>query len=163
LDYYSKTVFEWITEDLGAQGTVCAGGRFDSLVEYLGGKSTPAIGFAMGLERLIALLMELGSAPLEAQADCYLLLAGEQAQRKGLQLAESVHNALPGLKLITNCGGGSFKAQMKKADRCGASLALIVGDDEITNNTISVKYLRQDKPQQAIATNDLISFLTSAI
>lgn len=161
LDYYSKTVFEWITEDLGAQGTVCAGGRFDALVAYLGGKPTPAIGFAMGLERLIALLMELDSTPVEAQADCYLVLAGDEAQRKGLQLAESVHNALPGLKLMTNCGGGSFKTQMKKADRCGASLALIIGDDEIASNTINIKYLREDKPQQAVAASDLAGFLSS--
>jgi len=162
LDYYSKTVFEWITDDLGAQGTVCAGGRFDALVEYLGGKSTPAIGFAMGLERLIALLMELDSAPVESQADCYVVLAGDEAKRKGLQLAESVHNALPALKLLTNCGGGSFKAQLKKADRSGARLALIIGDDEIANGTLNVKYLREDKPQEVVLMNDLESFLSSA-
>ncbi len=161
LDYYSKTVFEWITDDLGAQGTVCAGGRFDALVAYLGGKSTPAIGFAMGLERLIALLMEKADAPVETQADCYVVLAGEQAQRKGLQLAESVHNALPGIKLLTNCGGGSFKAQMKKADRSGASLALIIGDDEIANNSVNIKYLREDKGQQLIALDNLMAFLSS--
>ena len=161
LDYYSKTVFEWITDDLGAQGTVCAGGRFDALVAYLGGKSTPAIGFAMGLERLITLLMEKGEAPVETQADCYVVLAGEQAQRKGLQLAESVHNALPGIKLLTNCGGGSFKAQMKKADRSGASLALIIGDDEIANNSVNIKYLREDKGQQPIALDNLMAFLSS--
>ena len=163
LDYYSKTVFEWITDDLGAQGTVCAGGRFDALVEQLGGKSTPAIGFAMGLERLVSLLMDLNSAPVEPQADCYVVLAGEAAQRKGLQLAESVHNALPALKLLTNCGGGSFKAQMKKADRSGARLALIIGDDEIAKNEINVKYLRDDKPQEAVTMDNLIAFLSSSL
>ena len=163
LDYYSKTVFEWITDDLGAQGTICAGGRFDALVEQLGGKSTPAIGFAMGLERLVALLMDMASAPVEPQADCYIVLAGDAAQRKGLQLAESVHNALPGLKLLTNCGGGSFKAQMKKADRSGARLALIIGDDEITKNEINIKYLREDKSQQAITMSELNGFLSTLL
>lgn len=161
LDYYSKTVFEWITDDLGAQGTVCAGGRFDALVEQLGGKSTPAIGFAMGLERLVSLLTDLAKVPVEAQADCYVVLAGDAAQRQGLQLAESVHNALPALKLLTNCGGGSFKAQMKKADRSGARLALIIGDDEIAGNTVNVKFLRQKKPQQTVAMNDLTDFLSA--
>ncbi len=161
LDYYSKTVFEWITDDLGAQGTVCAGGRFDALVEQLGGKTTPAIGFAMGLERLVSLLMDQAKAPVEPQADCYVVLAGDAAQRKGLQLAESVHNALPALKLLTNCGGGSFKAQMKKADRCGARLALIIGDDEIINNEVSIKYLREDKPQQTVPVAGLTALLSS--
>lgn len=163
LDYYSKTVFEWITDDLGAQGTVCAGGRFDALVGYLGGKDTPAIGFAMGLERLIALLMDNSSETPAVQADCYLILAGEDAQRRGLQLAESVHNALPDIRLMTNCGGGSFKAQMKKADRSGASIALLLGDDEISNNQISVKYLREKQPQEIVSMDEITSFLSSKL
>jgi len=159
LDYYSKTVFEWITDQLGAQGTVCAGGRFDGLVDYLGGKSTPAIGFAMGLERLIAMIMDLDTLDKGNQADCYLVLAGDAAQRKGLQLAENVHNALPHLKLMSHCGGGSFKSQMKKADRSKASLALIIGDDEIANQSVNIKFLREDKPQTACEESKLIEFL----
>lgn len=159
LDYYSKTVFEWITDQLGAQGTVCAGGRFDGLVDYLGGKSTPAVGFAMGLERLIAMIMDLDTLKPGVQADCYLVLAGEAAQRKGLQLAENVHNALPHLKLMSHCGGGSFKSQMKKADRSQASLALIIGDDEIANQSVNIKFLREDKPQTACEESKLIEVL----
>ena len=159
LDYYSKTVFEWITDQLGAQGTVCAGGRFDGLVDYLGGKSTPAVGFAMGLERLIAMISDLDTLNVGAQADCYLVLAGDAAQRKGLQLAENVHNALPHLKLMSHCGGGSFKSQMKKADRSKASLALIIGDDEIANQSVNIKFLREDKPQTACEESKLIEFL----
>jgi len=159
LDYYSKTVFEWITDQLGAQGTVCAGGRFDGLVDYLGGKSTPAVGFAMGLERLIAMISDLDTLNVGAQADCYLVLAGDAAQRKGLQLAENVHNALPHLKLMSHCGGGSFKSQMKKADRSKASLALIIGDDEIANQSVNIKFLREDKPQTACEESKIIEFL----
>jgi len=159
LDYYSKTVFEWITDQLGAQGTVCAGGRFDGLVDYLGGKSTPAVGFAMGLERLIAMIMDQDILDIGGQADCYLVLAGDAAQRKGLQLAENVHNALPHLKLMSHCGGGSFKSQMKKADRSKASLALIIGDDEIANQSVNIKFLREDKPQTACEESKLIEFL----
>jgi len=161
LDYYSKTVFEWITDDLGAQGTVCAGGRFDALVSYLGGKATPAIGFAMGLERLVSLLMASDAISIESQADCYLVLAGDAAQRKGLQLAESLHNAFPAIRLLTHCGGGSFKSQMKKADRSGAQLALIIGEDEINNDQISIKYLRDNRPQQVVEMNELTSFLST--
>ena len=163
LDYYSKTVFEWITDQLGAQGTVCAGGRFDGLVDYLGGKSTPAVGFAMGLERLVSLLMDLNTVSPESNVDCYLVLAGEAAQRKGLQLAESVHNALPEIKLMSHCGGGSFKSQMKKADRSGARLALIIGDDEIEKASVNVKFLRDKKPQAACAESELIEFLVAAL
>ena len=159
LDYYSKTVFEWITDQLGAQGTVCAGGRFDGLVGYLGGKATPAVGFAMGLERLIALIIDLETHKVSPQTDCYLVLAGEAAQRKGLQLAENVHNALPHVKLMSHCGGGSFKSQMKKADRSGASIALIIGDDEIAAKSVNIKYLREEKPQRACEASKLIDFL----
>jgi len=161
LDYYSKTVFEWITDQLGAQGTVCAGGRFDGLVEYLGGKATPAVGFAMGIERLITMIMDLETKSNTSQAECYLVLAGDAAQRKGLQLAENVHNAIPNLKLMTHCGGGSFKSQMKKADRSGARLALIIGDDEISKQVVNIKYLREDKPQSLCEESKLVEFLTS--
>ncbi|HFE37979.1 MAG TPA: histidine--tRNA ligase [Gammaproteobacteria bacterium] len=161
LDYYSKTVFEWITDQLGAQGTVCAGGRFDGLVDYLGGKSTPAVGFAMGLERLVSMITDLDILKTKPRVDCYLVLAGEAAQRKGLQLAERVHNALPHINLLSHCGGGSFKSQMKKADRSGASIALIIGDDELAQQSINVKYLRENKPQSTCAETALTEFLAA--
>ncbi len=163
LDYYSKTVFEWITDQLGAQGTVCAGGRFDGLVDYLGGKSTPAVGFAMGLERLVSMIMDLETTKLATRVDCYLILAGDAAQRKGLQLAESVHNALPHIKLISHCGGGSFKSQMKKADRSGATIAIIIGDEEIAEKNVSIKFLRDKKPQMNCKESALIEFLATTI
>ena len=124
LDYYSKTVFEWVTDRLGAQGTVCAGGRYDGLVEQLGGKPVPAIGFAMGLERLVALLEEAGDCP-QRTPDVYLVLVGDVAISQGASLAESLRDDLPRLKLVQHCGAGSFKSQFKKADRSGAGYALI--------------------------------------
>lgn len=144
LDYYGKTVFEWITESLGAQGTICAGGRYDGLVEQLGGRSTPAVGFAMGVERLILLLetLELVPAEVNDDADIYLLAMGERAEQQLLVLAESLRDALPGRSVVTHCGGGSFKSQMKKADRSGARLALIIGDNELDNGVVTVKPLR---------------------
>lgn len=150
LDYYQKTVFEWVTRDLGAQGTVCAGGRYDGLIEQLGGRMTPAIGFAMGMERLLALLEDRGVVPTNAAPHAYLLLVGDSAARQGLLLAEQIRDALPSLKLRTHCGGGSLKSQMKKADRSGAALALLVGDDEVAERRITVKHLREELPQIAI-------------
>jgi histidyl-tRNA synthetase len=158
LDYYSRTVFEWVTTQLGAQGTVCAGGRFDGLVEQLGGKPTPAMGFAMGIERLIALL-EQQSADAEVVADAYLVLVGEAAERHGLVMAERLRDALPGLRLMSNCGGGSFKSQFKRADRSGASLALVVGDQELANGVVGVKPLRGDGEQTEVAQAKLAGFL----
>ncbi|MEJ2644958.1 MAG: histidine--tRNA ligase [Gammaproteobacteria bacterium] len=155
LDYYGKTVFEWVTDRLGAQGTVCAGGRYDGLVEFLGGRTTPAVGFAIGLERLIALLEELEVVPPARDPHAYLVLMGEAAQRRGLALAESLRDALPGLRLQTHCGGGSFKSQFKRADRSGATVALVLGDDEISRGQVAVKPLRgageqEVLPQQAL-------------
>ncbi len=159
LDYYGKTVFEWVTDKLGAQGTVCAGGRFDGLVEQLGGKSVPAVGFAMGVERLVSLL-ELEHAELQQfQPHAYMVLVGEAAQGEGLVLAEQLRNALPGLRLETHCGGGSFKSQFKKADKSGASLALILGDDEIANGTLGIKFLREKREQQTLGREQVIEFL----
>jgi len=125
LDYYSRTVFEWVTDRLGAQGTVCAGGRFDGLVGHLGGRPTPAAGFAMGMERLVAILEELDSEPLPPRVHAYLVLVGEQAQHAGLVLAEQLRAQVRGLRLLSHCGGGSFKSQFKKADRSEAGLALM--------------------------------------
>ena len=146
LDYYSRTVFEWVTDKLGAQGTVCAGGRFDGLVEQLGGKPVPASGFAMGLERLLELVRD-NLTPANVP-HVYLVLAGEKAQTKGLVLAEQLRNAVPELRLMTHCGGGSIKSQFKKADKSGAQLALVLGDDEVEQGTVSVKTLRGDRGQE---------------
>jgi histidyl-tRNA synthetase len=146
LDYYSRTVFEWVTDKLGAQGTVCAGGRFDGLVEQLGGKPVPAAGFAMGLERLLELVRD-NLVPANVP-HVYLVLAGDKAQAKGLILAEQLRNSVPELRLMTHCGGGSIKSQFKKADKSGAQIALVLGDDEIEQGTVSVKILRGDRGQE---------------
>jgi len=159
LDYYSRTVFEWVTNLLGAQGTVCAGGRYDGLVEQLGGRATPAMGFAMGVERLVAVLETLELQPFGGTVDAYLVLMGEAASTQGLLLAERLRDALPVLRLQTNCGGGGFKAQFRKADRSGASVALILGDDEITNGIISIKWLREAREQVTVKQNELAAFM----
>jgi len=163
LDYYSLTVFEWVTDELGAQGTVCAGGRYDGLVEQLGGRATAAVGFAMGLERLLAVMQAQQALPQTARADAYLVLMGEQAERAGLAIAERLRDALPGLRLLSHCGGGGFKAQFKRADRSGARVALILGEDELARGHISIKYLRQDLPQENIAIDDLARHLAARV
>jgi len=117
LDYYGKTVFEWITQELGSQGTVCAGGRYDGLIEQLGGKASHAVGFAMGIERLLALMATAGNYPLAKAVDVYMIQVGEMAEQAGLIIAEQLRDALPALKLQVHCGGGSFKSQFKKAEQ----------------------------------------------
>jgi histidyl-tRNA synthetase len=160
LDYYTKTVFEWVSDRLGAQGTVCAGGRYDGLVQQIGGSPTPAIGFAIGLERLIALLGTVpGFAPEHHQPHAYLVTVGEAAERYGLLLAEELREKLPRLRLLVNCSGGGFKGQLKRADKSSASLALILGDDEMRQDTISIKHLREERPQQTLARADVPSYL----
>lgn len=159
LDYYSKTVFEWVTDKLGAQGTVCAGGRFDGLVEQLGGKATPAIGFALGIERLIELLEIPEDVQRENSLNVYLVLVGEKSIAKGIPLAETWRTAIPELKLQVNCGGGSIKSQMKKADKSGAEMAFILGDDELDNNSITVKFLREKKEQEVIELDNVTDFI----
>jgi histidyl-tRNA synthetase len=163
LDYYSLTVFEWVTESLGAQGTVCAGGRYDGLVEQLGGKATPAVGFAMGLERLIGMLELTDLKEQLAIPDVYLVMMGDRATREGVLLAERLHSALPELRLITHCGGGTFKNQLKKADRSQARYALILGEDEIANQEIGLKPLRGKGEQQQIALSQLQAKLAELI
>ncbi len=163
LDYYSKTVFEWVTDKLGTQGTICAGGRFDGLVEQLGGKATPAIGFALGLERLIELLEIPEDVQHENNLNVYLVLMGEKALSKGLPLAEQWRNEILGLKLQVNCGGGSIKSQMKKADKSGAGLAFILGDDELEKNIITVKFLREKKEQEMIELSQITDYLKKNI
>jgi len=159
LDYYSKTVFEWVTDKLGAQGTVCAGGRFDGLVEQLGGKATPAIGFAIGIERLIELLEIPEEVQRENNLDVYLVLVGDKAVSEGMPLAETWRNAVPGLKMQVNCGAGSIKSQMKKADKSGANIAFLLGDDELEKNVITVKYLREKKEQEVIELSKVADYL----
>jgi len=162
LDYYSQTVFEWVTDRLGAQGSVCAGGRFDGLVEQLGARPAPAMGYALGMERLVALL-EDKPLPDHYYPHAYLLLAGNQAELQGRVLAEQLRDSLPTLRLVVNSGGGSFKSQMKRADKSGAQLALILGDDEINKQQISVKNLRQEEEQQIVMLSDLADFLSSTL
>ena len=159
LDYYCKTVFEWVTDQLGAQGTVCAGGRYDGLVEQLGGKATPASGFALGIERLLAMRE---AADIDVPPDCpdvYLLLPGEASTHDGLPLAERLRDENPGMKILSNCGGGSFKSQMKKADKSGAAVALILGEDELAADSVTVKFLREQREQQTIRQSELSEFL----
>ncbi|MEW7982964.1 MAG: histidine--tRNA ligase [gamma proteobacterium symbiont of Phacoides pectinatus] len=163
LDYYARTVFEWVTDRLGAQGTVCAGGRYDGLVEQLGGRPTPAIGFAMGVERLVALLEERRDELELGGVDAYLVLMGEQAEAAGMQLAERLHDEVPGISLVTHCGGGSFKSQFKKADRSGARYALILGEEEVRRGVVGVKALREESEQQELALEQLPGFFTSAV
>ena len=159
LDYYCKTVFEWVTDQLGAQGTVCAGGRYDGLVEQLGGRSTPAAGFALGIERLLAMREAANIEVPQDHPDIYMLLQGESSSRRGLVLAERLRNETPGLNVLLNCGGGSFKSQMKKADKSGAALALILGENEMDADTVTVKFLREQKQQQTINQSDISEFL----
>lgn len=165
LDYYGKTVFEWITDSLGAQGTVCAGGRYDGLVQQLGGKPTKAVGFAMGVERLILLLETLDLIPgsVNNDADIYVTAMGDKAVASAMALAENLRSELPGRVIVTHCGGGSFKSQMKKADRSGARYAVILGENEIEQGTAGVKPLRADEAQQEVAQADLASVLADAL
>lgn len=148
LDYYNKTVFEWVTDRLGAQGTVCAGGRYDGLVEQLGGKSTPAVGFAMGMERLVLLLLEsVAAVPAGRGVDAYVVAVGEAAQREALAGVEAVRDKLGELVIVQHTGTGSFKSQMKKADKSGARVALIWGEDEVAAGSVTIKQLRDQAAQ----------------
>ena len=154
LDYYNKTVFEWVTTALGSQGTVCAGGRYDGLVAQLGGQATPAVGFAIGLERLVLLLDAVHPVCESAEADVMVLALGEGTAQHAICLAEQLRDALPALRIVYNCGGGSFKSQFRKADKSGAQLALIVGEAEVTTNTVGIKWLRVDREQISCAMSD---------
>lgn len=148
LDYYNYTVFEWTTDRLGAQSTVCAGGRYDRLVEQLGGKPTPAVGFAMGMERIVLLLQALSLQPEPDNADIYVVSAGEGTRPYAMQLAEALRDSATDLRVLCHLGGGGFKSQMKKVDKSGATIAIIIGDDELAQRQFSVKWLRdRDRPQ----------------
>ncbi|MFT0631710.1 histidine--tRNA ligase [Pseudomonas sihuiensis] len=163
LDYYNRTVFEWVTDKLGAQGTVCAGGRYDGLVAQLGGKATPGVGFAMGVERLVLLLetLDLLPAELNRAADVYVCAFGEAAELAALALVERLRDELPGMRLLLNSGGGSFKSQFKKADKSGARYALILGDDELAGRVVGCKPLRDDSEQQSVAWDALAEHLAA--
>ena len=141
LDYYNRTVFEWITATLGSQGTVCGGGRYDGLVEQLGGKATPAVGFAMGLERLVLMLETLELTDVRRSVDVYMVTAGEGTMMAGMKLSEQLREQVPGLRVMNHFGGGNFKKQFKRADKVGAVVALVLGENEIANNTVVFKDL----------------------
>lgn len=156
LDYYNRTVFEWITESLGAQGTICGGGRYDGLVEQLGGKSTPAVGFAMGLERLVLMLETLELDSVRRGVDVYVVTAGEGTLLAGMKLAEALREEVPGLRVMSHFGGGNFKKQFKRADKVGAAVALVLGEDEVSEGTVVLKDLiggtQNTYPQAQIVT-----------
>lgn len=156
LDYYNKTVFEWITTTLGSQGTVCGGGRYDGLVEQLGGKPSPGVGFAMGLDRLSLMLAEKMESSKDA--DVYVVSQGNAARATALRLAESIRDQLSGKKVVVHCGDGKFKSQMKKADASGADLALVLGEDEVAAGTVSIKSLREGGEQSTISQETLAQY-----
>ncbi len=161
LDYYCKTVFEWVTDELGAQGTICAGGRYDGLVEQLGGKATAAIGFALGVERIMSLLESQQEVSIET-IDAYLVLLGDASELRGVRLAEDIRESIPDVTMISHCGGGSMKSQMKKADKSGAKIALILAQDELADEQVTVKYLREKKEQITVKFSDLNKFLAES-
>lgn len=155
LDYYTRTVFEWVTTELGSQDAVCSGGRYDGLIEQLGGESTPAMGWALGQERIIALMQTQGIKVEAATPAIYVVLAGERAESVGFALTEKLRYEVPGLAIETNCGGGSFKSQLKRADKSGARYALIIGDSEVEQQSVTVKNLRAEEPQAIILWDQL--------
>jgi histidyl-tRNA synthetase len=160
LDYYSRTVFEWVTSDLGSQDAVCSGGRYDGLVEQLGGDAVPGIGWALGEERIVELLRMKGLAGDEAAADVFVVLGGEAAEAAGLRIAEGLRDSLPGSRVEMNCGGGSFKSQLKRADRSGARYAVILGDEEVARGVAALKPLREEAGQGEVPIVGLASELS---
>ncbi len=159
LDYYTRTVFEWVTDRLGAQGAICSGGRYDGLIAQLGGRDTPASGWALGFERVVELLAAEGAAVPEQLPDAYLVTAGDEARRRGFAVVEALRSDVPALKLAMDCTAGGFKAQLRRADRSGARLALIIGQDELGSGTVSVKPLRTDAPQTTVKLEELAAAL----
>ena len=163
LDYYSRTVFEWVTDALGSQGAVCSGGRYDGLVEKLGGRSTPAIGWAMGIERFVALYEACGGeAPAEAM-DVYVAAVGEGAQARAFAVAEELRDAIDVVRIEVNLGGGSFKSQLKRADKSNAAYALLLGERELSENRIGIKPLRSAEEQESVALDDLAATLSGKL
>jgi histidyl-tRNA synthetase len=163
LDYYTRTVFEWITESSGAQNAVCSGGRYDGLITQLGGEPTPAIGFAMGMERVVTLLLQAQRAPPAAKPDVYVVLNGERAAVAGLGLVERLRNELPHRRFEINLGGGNFKTQFRRADRSAAPLALVVADDELARGVVAMKPLRQESGQSECPIAQLAAGIETAL
>jgi histidyl-tRNA synthetase len=163
LDYYNRTVFEWITASSGAQNAVCSGGRYDGLIAQLGGDATPAVGFAMGVERLVALLVAAGRTPPAPHPDVYVIVSGSEAAARSLALVEQLRTELPAVRLELNVGGGNFKAQFRRADKSGALLALIVGDDELRRGVVGVKPLRTTAGQSECPLAELARGLDAAL
>jgi histidyl-tRNA synthetase len=163
LDYYSRTVFEWITDALGAQDAVCSGGRYDGLIDQLGGEPTPGIGFAMGMERAVELLVQTGQVPAPAPADVYVVVSGSRATAAGTGLVERLRDELPGRRFDLNLGGGNFKAQFRRADRSGAALAVILGDDELARGVAAVKPLRREAGQSECPLPELAAAIEAAL
>lgn len=163
LDYYSRTVFEWTTEQLGAQDAVCSGGRYDGLVTQLGGKPTPAIGFAMGVERLIALMELQKCHVIDNRPQVFMVRVGENAERYGAELAEQLRDALPDMRLLVHAGGGSFKSQLKKADKSGAEYALILGEEEVVKGQVQLKALRSAAGQLGLDRNEIVDGLAQRL
>lgn len=160
LDYYTGTVFEWVTKTLGAQGTICAGGRYDSLFELLGNEAVPAIGFALGCERVLEMIKtKYTIEEVSVHPDIYFILLGDGAQEQGLNIAEMLRDHVSYLKIVVNCDGGSFKSQFKRADKSNARIALIIAESELEHKTVSIKFLREEREQITIAEDDLIEFL----
>jgi histidyl-tRNA synthetase len=162
LDYYNRTVFEWITAFSGAQNAVCSGGRYDGLIEQLGGDATPAVGFAMGVERLVGLLLAAGT-PERPGPDVYVVVSGTGVEEKALQLVERLRSERPGVRFELNLGGGNFKAQFRRADRSGATLALIIGEDELARGMVGMKPLRASSGQSECPTAQLAAGLDAAL
>jgi histidyl-tRNA synthetase len=163
LDYYTRTVFEWITDALGSQDAVCSGGRYDGLIAQLGGEPTPGVGFAMGVERAVELLVQAQQVPAPAGADVYVVVNGARAAAAGPAIVERLRDGLPGLRFELNLGGGNFKTQFRRADRSGAALALIIGDDELARGVVGVKPLRQESGQTECPIAELAAGVTAAL
>jgi histidyl-tRNA synthetase len=163
LDYYSKTVFEWVTDALGSQGAVCSGGRYDGLVEKLGGRATPAVGWAMGIERFVALYQACGGEAPATNADVYIAALGDGTLERAFTLAEELRDNIAGIRVELNLGGGSFKSQMKRADKSGAEYALILGEQELADDCIGIKPMRSTDEQISVALDELAATLAKKL
>ena len=163
LDYYSRTVFEWVTDALGSQGAVCSGGRYDGLVEKLGGRATPAIGWAMGIERFVALYAACGGVAPPMHADVYIVAVGDGTEERAFAVAETLRDRIPAIRVEMNLGGGSFKVQLKRADKSNAQFALIIGEQELADERIGIKPLRSTDEQDSVALEELADTLLKKI
>ena len=159
LDYYNRTVFEWISNDLGSQGTICGGGRYDGLVEKMGGNPVPATGFAMGIERLVLLVKEQPEKVQQKKISLYFVVLGRKAQKASMKISRDIHHMIADIVLTNDISLGSLKSQMKKADKSGADYALILGDEELKNNNIALKPLKGQGEQQLISLEGIIQHL----